>query len=91
MQSFKKFIALLFAVALFGYCWFAERAEAKISPGPPLGFTGAPGEGNCTGCHYTFALNSGAGKVEITGLPASYTVGQSYSVTVTVSHPTARA
>ena len=91
MQSFKKFIALSFAVALFGYCWFAERAEAKISPGPPLGFTGAPGEGNCTGCHYTFALNSGAGKVEITGLPASYTTGQSYTVTVTVSHPTARA
>lgn len=91
MQSFKKFIALSFAVALFGVCWFAERAAAKISPGPPLGFTGAPGEGTCTGCHYTFLLNSGAGKIEITGLPASYTVGQSYSVTVTVSHPTARA
>ena len=91
LPSFKKFIALSFAVALFGFCWFAERAEAKISPGPPLGFTGAPGEGTCTGCHYTFPLNSGAGKVEITGLPASYTVGQSYTVTVTVSHPTARA
>ncbi|MGH9801881.1 MAG: choice-of-anchor V domain-containing protein, partial [Blastocatellia bacterium] len=26
-----------------------------------------------------------------TGLPASYTIGQSYTVTVTVSHPTARA
>lgn len=91
MQSFKKFIVLSFVVALSGHCWFAERAQAKISPGPPLGFTGAPGEGTCTGCHYTFPLNSGAGKVEILGLPATYTVGQSYSVTVTVSHPTARA
>lgn len=91
MQSFKKLIALSFAIAAFVFCCFAERTHAKISPGPPLGFTGAPGEGTCTGCHYTFPLNSGAGKVEITGLPASYTPGQSYAVTVTVSHPTARS
>lgn len=91
MHSFKKCILLSFALGLIGYCWFADRTEAKISPGPPLGFTGAPSEGNCTGCHYTFPLNSGAGKVEITGLPASYSLGQSYLVTVMVSHPTARA
>jgi len=91
MQSFKKLIVLSFLIAAFGFCCLAERAQAKISPGPPLGFTGAPGEGTCTGCHYTFPLNSGAGKVEITGLPASYTPGQIYAVTVTVTHPTARA
>lgn len=70
------------------------QAHAKISPGPPLGFTGAPGEGTCVGCHYTFSQpnppNTG-GKVEITGLPTSYTPGQNYTVTVTLTHPTARA
>ncbi len=95
MHCFKKLIACSFALIACGYLLFGIRsinsAQAKISPGPPLGFTGAPGEGNCTGCHYTYPVNSGAGKVEITGLPASYNPGQSYQVTVTVSHPTARA
>ncbi len=78
----------------FGYYAVSERSDigvqAKISPGPPLGFTGAPGEGNCTGCHYTYELNSGSGKIQITGLPANYVLGQTYPVTVTVTHPTAR-
>lgn len=92
MQNFKKLIASFFILFIGGYCLFGgNSAQAKISPGPPLGFTGAPGEGNCTGCHYTYPVNSGAGKVEITGLPASYSPGQNYLVTVTVSHPTARA
>lgn len=95
MHCFKKLIACSFALIACGHLLFGDRsinsAQAKISPGPPLGFTGAPGEGNCTGCHYTYPVNSGAGKVEISGLPASYSLGQSYLVTVTVSHPTARA
>ncbi len=95
MQAFKKWIVFLIVLAASSFylsgSHSSQRTHAKISPGPPLGFTNAPGEGNCTGCHYTFALNSGAGKVEITGLPASYALGQSYLLTVTVSHPTARA
>lgn len=95
MQAFKKWIVFLIVLAASSFYLSgshgSQRTHAKISPGPPLGFTNAPGEGNCTGCHYTFALNSGAGKIEITGLPASYALGQSYSITVTLSHPTARA
>lgn len=91
----KKTVVLVLALVGCGVLALSEqgapRVHGKISPGPPLGFTGAPGEGNCTGCHYTFALNSGGGKVEISGLPASYTPGQSYTVTVTLTHPTARA
>lgn len=98
MQAVKRVIvvSVMFSALCFG-AWsgkFGNSVHAKISPGPPLGFTGAPGEGTCVGCHYTFNQpnppNSG-GKVEITGLPASYALGQSYTVTVTVSHPTARA
>ena len=93
MQSFKRWFVVSIVLAAIGCYLFGNRnfVHAKISPGPPLGFTNAPGEGNCTGCHYTFLLNSGAGKIEITGLPTSYAVGQSYPVTVTLSHPTARA
>jgi uncharacterized protein (TIGR03437 family) len=91
----KKTAVLVLAFLAYAGHAFSERgatgARAKISPGPPLGFTGAPGEGNCTGCHYSFPLNSGGGKLEITGLPASFTPGQSYTVTVTLAHPTARA
>ncbi|MEP7342836.1 MAG: choice-of-anchor V domain-containing protein [Acidobacteriota bacterium] len=98
MQALKKIIAVSFALGAFGFYALSDHASnsvrAKISPGPPLGFTGAPGEGTCVGCHYTFGQpnppNTG-GKVEINGLPASYTQGQSYTVTVIVSHPTARA
>lgn len=93
MQAGKRWFVFSIVMAAFGFYSFGSGnfVHAKISPGPPLGFTGAPGEGNCTGCHYTFGLNSGAGKIQITGLPVSYVVGQNYTVTVTVSHPTARA
>jgi uncharacterized protein (TIGR03437 family) len=91
----KKTAVLIFALIAYAGYALSERGVtggyAKISPGPPLGFTGAPNEGNCTGCHYSFPLNSGGGRVEITGLPASFTPGQSYTVTVTLTHPTARA
>lgn len=98
MQPVKKIIAISLVLGAFSFGAlsgkFGDSVHAKISPGPPLGFTGAPGEGTCVGCHYTFNQpnppNTG-GKVEIIGLPANYTLGQSYTVTVTVSHPTARA
>ena len=81
MQVFKRWVVLLIVVAASSFYLFGSHSSqiihAKISPGPPLGFTNAPGEGNCTGCHYTFALNSGAGKVEISGIPASYALGES--------------
>jgi uncharacterized protein (TIGR03437 family) len=97
-KRLKKFIAIGIAFAAIGYCALNARtltpAHAKIIPGPPLGFTGAPSEGTCVGCHYTFGQPNppgSGGKVEITGLPAVYTPGLTYAVTVTVTHPTARA
>src|SRR6185369_17901019 len=94
VHLFKKIILICLSVWAIGFNLWPKTVGAKISPGPPLGFTGAPGEGTCVGCHYTFNQpnppNSG-GKVEITGLPATYTPGQSYTVTIMLSHPTARA
>lgn len=55
------------------------------SAGPPLGNTGAPGEGTCNNCHSSFGLNSGGGSIVIAGLPQQYEPGRRYNLTVTVS------
>lgn len=60
-----------------------------ISSGPPSAVTGGFGEGNCTQCHRTNAVNTGDGSVVITA-PPSYVAGSYYPMTVTVSHPAQR-
>ena len=52
---------------------------------PPLGFTGGLGQGNCTQCHATNAVNTGAGSVTIEA--ANYTPGQTQTIRVRVAHP----
>lgn len=97
MRFFKKFLVLSFLLVTVSYYLVGDRAgvkvKAKVFGGPPLGFTGAPNEGTCIGCHYTFGEpnvpNSG-GSVQLTGLPSTFSPGQTYTVTVTVAHPTAR-
>ena len=66
-----------------------SRQRVMADPdGAPTGRSGAPGETTCatSGCHSTYALNSGTGKVAISGLPASgYMPGQVIAVTVTMT------
>ncbi len=55
------------------------------SSSPPTGNSGAPSEGNCTGCHNGSAVTSGTNwdAINISGLPASgYTPGTTYTLTV---------
>lgn len=54
------------------------------SGGPPPGVTGGFGEGNCTQCHRTNAVNSGPGSLVISG-PSTYVPGTAYPVRVTIS------
>jgi len=54
---------------------------------PPAGRTGAPGEGTCIDCHGGSLLNEAGGSVSIGGIPASYLPTQTYTITVTVRHP----
>lgn len=68
--------------------FFAAGAFAH-SAGAPPGYTGAPGEGNCTACHVG-AANSGGGSVLINLIAATkYGPGQVIHLTVTDSDPTA--
>jgi hypothetical protein len=55
------------------------------SSSPPDGFTGAPGEGNCTACHNSYALNSGDGTLSFTA-PEMYTPGETYSFSLTIEN-----
>jgi hypothetical protein len=60
------------------------------SSGPINGVTGAPGEGTCVQCHNTFPLNSGTGSLTVSGIGATYTPGQAYTIDVTLADPDAR-
>ncbi len=60
------------------------------SGGPPDGRSNAPGEGNCTGCHNTFPLNSGAGTLAIGGFDGTYSPGQQYQIEVQLADPDAQ-
>ncbi|MEP6849746.1 MAG: choice-of-anchor V domain-containing protein [Acidobacteriota bacterium] len=84
-------VAAAICVALFGISSVSHKGslvEASAS-GPSSSHTGAPGETTCTECHTTFPLNSGAGSLTITGIPANYKPGQQIPVTVTISDPAA--
>src|SRR5215831_5615325 len=77
-------IGLLSTANVFGYIL-----------GPDPGVNGVFGANlNCTtGCHNSFPVNSGTGGVTITGLPTSWTPGQTYPLTVAVlpaTNPTSR-
>ncbi len=68
---------------------FLGVAAASENPGGKAGKTGSPGEGDCTDCHSSYALNSGSGSVVISSSNLTnweYVPGNTYSITVTVSH-----
>ncbi len=58
-----------------------------FSSAPPLGRTGAPGDGVCTSCHGGNNSNGFMGSLEILGLPAEVTPSTTYRVTVEVANP----
>ncbi|MEN9333916.1 MAG: hypothetical protein RLY35_1096 [Bacteroidota bacterium] len=64
-------------------------SAASENPSGKAGKTGSPGEGDCTDCHSTYALNAGTGSVVITSSNLTnweYVPGNTYSITVTVTH-----
>lgn len=59
--------------------------------GPYNGRTGAPGETNCTDCHISFALDSGAGSYGescVSG-PGEYVPGDTYTICLDIADPQA--
>ena len=64
--------ALFLPKFLVGYSW-----------NPPNGmFTEST---NCRSCHNSYSLNSGSGSISLSGLPSSYTPGQTYDLSLIFS------
>jgi hypothetical protein len=76
-------------IVLSGFCFIVIFSSQSFFSGQaPSGYTGEFGN-NCSSCHSSFAANSGGGGVTVTGIPTgSYNAGQSYPISVTVSHGT---
>jgi len=79
----SRFMPALLAAIL------VAATAAAFSGGPLDGLTNAPGEGNCTGCHASFPLNSGTGVLDIVNVPTAYTPGTDYDLTISLSDPDA--
>ena len=60
------------------------RAPAPHADGPPLARTGGFGEVTCIECHLDLQLNALGGALLLDGVPASFTPGAVYVVTVIV-------
>jgi hypothetical protein len=69
---------VVLCAAVFGPVNLVGSASSN---GPPAGFTDAPGEGNCTGCHDSFAVNTGSATFTITA-PLAYVPITAQQVTV---------
>lgn len=52
---------------------------------PAPAHTGGFGEPLCTVCHFQAAVNAGTGTLTLSGLPAEYTPGTAYTLTISIS------
>lgn len=78
---------LLFSFALF-LLWLGLSATRRDPSNPPVGVTGAPGEGTCGDCH---SGGSQTGTVTLTGVPDTVISGKTYALTITNTSNASRA
>jgi hypothetical protein len=80
----KLLVVIVLFVTAVGLVLFTDNSANPIVranfSGPPAGFTGAPGELICNDCHTTPTQSSGSITLNV---PATYTPGQTYNITVT--------
>jgi hypothetical protein len=77
----KIFICLAASALIVGLNFRASTSSST----PPPGYSGAPGQTNCTSCH-SGTVNSGSGSVTLSGLPSSgYTPGAQYTITINIT------
>jgi hypothetical protein len=76
------------SIALATLCMLGVALTVSSNPGGRAGRTGAPGEGNCTACHTSFALNSGPGSLSLTSSNMTnweFAPNTTYNLILTVS------
>ena len=74
---------ILVPVALLTTC--LSLAVSAFKEGPYPNVTGGFGEQTCHLCHLDNPLNAPGGAVALEGIPPSFTPGQTYPITVTIS------
>src|SRR5438128_1861326 len=90
-KKVRRRLGLLVASVALGLPFVASPADTgAFAHGPYGGFTGAPGEDTCRHCHSGEKLNFPGGELAISGFPATYTPGETYTVTITLSSPVAK-
>jgi hypothetical protein len=62
-------------------------ASHAYAEGAPPGFSGGFKEESCHACHFHEALNAAPGRLDIEGVPATFTASQRYTLTVTLTRP----
>lgn len=83
----RMYVRIVIGISLVTVLLFwtlSAMAESMFSGGPWDGLTGAPGEDLCTICH---GGGPDDGRVEILGVPATYSLGSTYNLTVQLSDP----
>ena len=82
MNYLKKIFYICSVLAFF---FAASNSNVfAFSFGPPNGLTDAPGEGNCTQCHFGNSLNASGGTL-VLGVPGTYLPGEMYDIIVDLS------
>lgn len=85
-MNMKNYTKLRVAYMLMLFL-FITHIFSGFSSAPPLGRTGAPGDGRCTDCHGGNNPLGFDGSLQILGLPTEVTPSTTYRVTVEVANP----
>ncbi len=78
----KKALTLLVVMTATLSLVLEAYAQSNAAPAKS---TGGPGEGTCNDCHKDFLEDSGGGSLALSGVPATYTPGNTYAITVTLA------
>lgn len=76
------------SIALATLCMIGAALTVSSNPGGRAGRSGAPGEGTCTACHTSFALNSGSGSITLASSDMTnweFAPGTTYNLSLTVA------
>ena len=85
----KKIYKIIIDLTVY-YLIFFWSLILPYSSGPPSGYANnSPNNRNCTSCH-SGVINSGNGSISLSGIPYSYSLGETYEIQVTVSGDNSR-
>ena len=84
--SVTRILVAVGGIALSAIAYAPLTVTASVS-GPVPARTGGFNEMTCQQCHWDGPLNDPAGRLDIEGIPAAYTAGKQYMITLRVSHP----